>query len=122
MELASTHWVPDIADWWRQQEETQSKYAYLSNVACDIFSIILPGVGVEACFSLWQVIIGWGQSTTTGKIVPEQLVVTHFTRANNGILAGDCPVLDTTETENYLELKKAAEEKILHRMARSTTF
>jgi len=52
MEVGSTFWIPDITDWWRQQEETHSKYAYLSNVARDICSIIPHGVGVEACFSL----------------------------------------------------------------------
>jgi len=52
MEISSTFWIPDIAEWWRQQEETHSKYAHLSNVARDIFSIIPHGVGVEASFSL----------------------------------------------------------------------
>jgi len=37
MEISSTFWIPDITDWWRQQEEMHSKYADLSNVACDIF-------------------------------------------------------------------------------------
>jgi hypothetical protein len=32
-------------------------------------------------------------------------------------LAGDDPALDTTNTENYLEMKKEAEERKLHRMA-----
>jgi len=52
MEISSTFWIPDITDWWRQQEERHSKYADLSNVACDIFSIIRHGVGVEASFFL----------------------------------------------------------------------
>jgi hypothetical protein len=52
MEIRSTFWIPDITDWWRQQEETNSKSAILSNVAGDIFSNILHGVGVEAGFSL----------------------------------------------------------------------
>jgi hypothetical protein len=52
MEISSTFWIPDISDWWRQQEETHSNYADLSNVARDIFSVILHGVGVEANFSL----------------------------------------------------------------------
>jgi len=37
MEISSTVWLPDITDWWRQQEETHSQYADLSNVALDIF-------------------------------------------------------------------------------------
>jgi len=52
MEISSTFWIPDIAEWWRQQEETHSMSADLSNVARDIFSIISHGVGVEASFSL----------------------------------------------------------------------
>jgi len=65
MEISCTFWLPDITDWWRQQEETHSKYADLSNVACNIISIIPHGAGVEANFSLGQDIIGWRQSTTT---------------------------------------------------------
>jgi hypothetical protein len=52
MEISSSFWIPDITEWWRQQEEMYSKYADLSNVARDIFSIIPHGVGVEASFSL----------------------------------------------------------------------
>jgi len=59
MEISSTFWIPVITDWWRQQEETHSKYADLSNVARDIISIIPHGVGVEDSFSLARDIIGW---------------------------------------------------------------
>jgi len=52
MQISSTFWMPDITDWWRQQEETHSKYANLSNVVRDRFSIIPHGVRVEASFSL----------------------------------------------------------------------
>jgi hypothetical protein len=48
MEISSTFWLPDITDWWQQQDETHSKYADLSNVARDEFSIILHSVGGEA--------------------------------------------------------------------------
>jgi len=48
MENSITFWLLDITDWWRQQEETHSKYADLSNVARHIFSIIPDGVRVEA--------------------------------------------------------------------------
>ena len=58
MELGSTFWLPDITDWWCQEEETHSKYADLSNVGRDIFSIIPHGVGVEASFSLGRDVIG----------------------------------------------------------------
>jgi len=59
MGISSTLWMPDITDWWHQQEETHAKYADLSNVARDIFCIIQHGVGVEASFSLGRHVIGW---------------------------------------------------------------
>jgi hypothetical protein len=52
MDIISTYWIPGITDWWRQQEETHPKYADLSNVVRNIFSIIPRGVGVEASISL----------------------------------------------------------------------
>jgi hypothetical protein len=36
-EISSTFWLPDIINCWRQQEETYSKYADLSNVARNMF-------------------------------------------------------------------------------------
>jgi len=122
IEIISTFWLPDITDWWHQQEETHSKYADLSNVARDIFSIIPHGVGVEASFSLGLDIIGWRQSKTTGKTLRKKVVVRQYARANNGILAGDNPVLDTTDAENDIELKREAEERKLHRMAKVYDF
>jgi len=87
MEISSTFWIPDITDWWRQQEETHSKYAALSNMARDIFSIIPRGVGVEASFSLGRDVIGWRQSKTTGETLREKVIVRQFARANNGTMA-----------------------------------
>jgi hypothetical protein len=52
MEICSTFWILDITDWWGQQAEMHSKYTDVSNVACDIFSIIPHGIGVAASFSL----------------------------------------------------------------------
>jgi len=118
MEISSTFWIPDITDWWHQQEETNSKYADLSNVARDISSIIPHGVGVEASFSLRRDVIGWRQSKTTGETLREEVVVRQFARANNGILAGADPELDTANTENNSEMKKEAEERTLHRMTK----
>jgi hypothetical protein len=57
MEISSKFWLPDITNWWQQQVEAHSKYADLSNVACDIFSVRPHGVGVEASFSLGQDVI-----------------------------------------------------------------
>jgi len=122
MEIGSTFWLPDITDWWLQQEETHWKNADLSNVARDIFSIIPHGFGVEASFSLGRDVIGWRQSITTGKTHHEKVVVRRFARANNGILTGTDPELDPTNTENDSEMKKQAEERKLHRMAKVHDF
>jgi hypothetical protein len=118
IEISSTFWIPDITDWWQQQQEQHSKYADIFSVACEIFCIIPHGVGVEAGCSLGLVVTGWRQSKTTGETVPEKVVVRQFGRANNGILAGTDPELDTTNKENDSEMKKEAEETKLHRMAK----
>jgi len=78
MEFSSTFWIPDITDWWCQQEETHSKYADLSNVAPNIFSLIPHCVGVEASFSLGLDVIGWRQSKSTGETLREKVVVRQF--------------------------------------------
>ena len=57
MEISSRFQLPDIMDWWLQQEETHLLYADHSKIARNISSIIPHGVGVEASFSLgWDVI------------------------------------------------------------------
>jgi len=122
MGISSTFWIPDITDWWQHQEETHSKYADLSNVARDILSIISHGVEVEASVSLGQDVSGWRQSKTTGETLREKAVVRQFARANNGILAGTDPELDTTNTEKNLEMKKDLEESKLRRMAKVHAF
>jgi len=58
IEMSSTCWLPDITDWWHQQEEKWSMYADLCNVAHDILSLIPHGVGVEASFSPGGDVIG----------------------------------------------------------------
>jgi len=75
MEFSSTFWIPDITNWWCQREETHSKYADLSTVVRDIFSIIPHGVGVEARFSLGRDFIGWRQVKTTGETNGETVIV-----------------------------------------------
>jgi len=118
MEISSTFWLPDITDWWRQHKETHSKYANLSNVAHDIFSIIPHVVRVEASFSLGRDVIGWRQLKTTGETLRKQVVVRPFARANSGLLAGDDPVLDRSSTDSDMEMKREVEEKKLYRMAK----
>jgi len=78
MGISSTFWIPDITDWWRQREETHSKYADPSNVERDILSLIPHGVGVEASFSLGRDVIGWRQTKTTGETIREKVVVRQF--------------------------------------------
>jgi hypothetical protein len=78
MEISSTFWLPDITDWWQQQEEMHSKYADLPNLSRDIFSIIRHGVGVEVSCSLGQDWTGWRQSKTTGETLHENVVVRQF--------------------------------------------
>jgi len=75
MEIISTFWLPDITDWRRQQDETHSKYANLSNVARDILCIIPHRVGVEGSFSLGRDVIRWRQLKTTGETIREKVVV-----------------------------------------------
>jgi hypothetical protein len=122
MEISSTCWIPDITDWWRQPEETHSKYTDISNVARDIFSIIPHRVGVEASFSLGRDVIGLRQSKTTDETLRKKVIVSQFARANTGILTGSDPELDTTNTENVSEMEKGQDERKLHRMAKVHDF
>ena len=118
MEISSTFLLPDITDWWSQQEELHSKHANLSNVAREIFSIIPHHVRVEASISRGQDVIGWRQSKTTGGTLHEKGVVRQFAQAYNTSLAGAHTELDTPNSENYLERRKEAEERQLHRVTK----
>jgi len=118
MLIGSPLWIPDIADRWRQPEDTHSKYVDLCNVACNIFSIIPDVVGVGTSFSFGWDIIGCWKLTTTGGTFREDVIFRQFARANNWILAGDDPVLDTTNTENDSQMKEVADEGNWHRMAK----
>jgi len=53
----------------------------------------------------------------TGKTLSETAVGRQYTQSNNGILAGNNFPLDTIQTENNLETKREAEERILHSLA-----
>jgi len=91
MEVSGTLWLPDITDWWHQQEEKVSQYANRPNVARYIFSIIPHGVRLEASLSLGEDDIGWRQSKPTGETLWEKVIVRQYSRANNGIMAGADP-------------------------------
>ena len=118
MEISSTFWIPDITNWWCQQEETHSKYTDLSNVARDIFSKIPHVIGVVVSFSHCRHAISWRQSKTTGETLCENDVIWQFAGANNAILAGTDPALHTRNTENNSEMKKDVKERTLHRMSK----
>ena len=117
MEISCTFRLLHITDWWRQQEEMHSKYTDLSNVPQDIFSIKPHVFGAEASFSHGRDVVGWRQFETTRETLQEIVIVSQFDRGNNGMLAGDYIALNTTDTQNSLELKNEAEERKLHRMA-----
>jgi len=117
MVINSRFWLPDITGWWHQQEESHQKYANLCNVACDTVSIIPHGVRVEASVSLGRDINGWRQCITTGMTLWERVVVRQFVQADNGILVGDCPSLNASQTENNLDFQKEVDERTLHKMA-----
>jgi len=114
MEISSIFCIPDITDWWRQQENRYSMYADLSNVACHRSSIVPPGVGLEACFSHGRDDLGWRKSKPTGETINKKVGVRQFAQATKGILTGDNPVSDTMNTKNDSEMKQEAEERILH--------
>jgi len=77
---------------------------------------------VEASFSLGRNVTGWRQSNTIGETLRENVIVRQFAQAINGILAGTDRELDTANTENDSEMKKEAEERKLHRMAKVHDF
>jgi len=118
MEISSTFWIPDITDRWHQQDEMHSKYADLSDVACNICTITPHVVRVEATISVGRDVMGWRESNPTGETLRETVGLRQFAQANHGIFVGDNPALDTTNTENHLEVNKEAKERKLHRMAK----
>jgi len=112
--ISSTLWLPYDTDRWHQQAETHWKHVDLSALDHDMVSIIPHGVGAVASFSLGRDVIGLRPSQATGKMLRETVVVRQFAWANNSILAGNCAVLGTAETENNFELNTQVEERILH--------
>jgi hypothetical protein len=91
-------------------------------VAHHIFSITPHGVGVESSFSLELEDIGWRQSKTTGDTFRKKVIGRQFAGAKNGVLAGDNPEWDTTNTLNNWEIKKEAEKWKFHTMAKVHDF
>jgi len=117
-EIRNTFWIPDITEWWRQQEATHWKYVDLSNVACDRLSITPHGIWVESSFSLGRNVIDWRQSKTIGQTLRETVVVRQFAPARNAMLVRENSVSDTMKTENISDRMKEAEERNLRRMGK----
>jgi hypothetical protein len=63
-----------------------------------------------------------GSPHSQAKPFEETVVVRQFTGPNNGIIPGTNPELDTTNTENDTEMKKEADDRKLHRMAKDHDF
>jgi len=80
------------------------------------------GVGVESSFSLGWDVKGWRQSSTTGGTLHDKVIARQFAQANNGILAGADPALDTANTDNYLDMKKEAVDRKSLGMAKVHVF
>jgi len=70
----------------------------------------------------WPRCYGWRRSKPTGETLGEKVVVRQSAQANNGILAGAHPDLDTMDRANDTEMKEEAEERQLHRMAKVHDF
>jgi hypothetical protein len=67
-------------------------------------------------------VVGCRQLKTTGETLHEIIVVRYYAQANNGVLAGNNPVLDPGCTDNDVGMKIGAEEKKLHQMAKVNDF
>jgi hypothetical protein len=66
----------------------------------EIFSFLPSDIGVEASVSVgWDDIVR-SQSKTGGETTRENMVLRQSVWADTGILPGDDPVFDTTNTEN----------------------
>jgi hypothetical protein len=73
---------------------------------------------MEARLSLGQDVVSWWQSKTASETLREKVVVRQFARANHRVLEGVDAELYSTNTEHDLEVKKEADERKLHRMAK----
>jgi hypothetical protein len=74
-------------------------------VACDVFSIILHGVAVEASNFAWGRFYQPEAVNTTVKTLHNNVNVRQFACATNRILAGGDPPWNTTNTDDDFEMK-----------------
>jgi len=110
MAISTTFWLPNLTNWWLQQDETQSKKADHFNVPWDVCAIIPHGVGVQASCSLGRHVIAYCGLNPTGETLCGNVIIRKFDRANNRIFEGDNPVSYTTNKANNSEMKNEAED------------
>jgi hypothetical protein len=97
-------------------------YRDLSNLAGGILSIIPHSVRVESSFSLGRHCIWLRQSKTAAEIVREKDVIRQMAGANEGILAGDDPVLNKTNIEMTQRGRTTRSRVYCTEWPRSTTY
>jgi len=73
---------------------------------------------MDASLSPGRDVTGWTQSETRCKTRCENVVLRHSAQPNNGSLAANDQVLDTTSTDDDMEIKREEEQRKLHRMVK----
>jgi hypothetical protein len=79
-----------------------------------IISIITHDVGEEGSFSVEEDYIGWRLSKSPCEKIRENIIVRQLTYTSLELVTCNDAVLDMINTENELEMKREAEERILH--------
>jgi hypothetical protein len=68
----------------------------------------------RATYSIsYHTVLEWRPVVPLAETIPKKVVVRWLAQANNWVLAGTDPELDTTNTENDLQMNKEAEERKL---------
>jgi hypothetical protein len=77
---------------------------------------------VEVSFSVGRDVIGWRKLKPTSETLHNNFSARQYSQPNNILLGGDHKALNTRNTENDSEMKREAEERKLHRMAKVHAF
>jgi hypothetical protein len=85
-------------------------FAPLAKMACDIFSVIPHGVGVETNYSFGQDSIGWRQGQTSGATLQQKVIVRKYAPANTRILPRPDDNLVSNPKIDQIKKKKQKEE------------
>jgi len=80
--------------------------------------MIMHGVRVEQSVSPWEYIIGCRQSQIAGDTLGEKDIARHSARANDVILPCYVSALNTSNTQNDMEMMWEAEKSKSHIMAK----